>query len=126
MSTNLSLYEENEDFLRRYTDLMVTVWRDEDEERKLLADPKAYAVAAGLPVREGATVLLDRSQTDGMFTPDQLVDDWNSVENRHVLRVPEAPLVDLAELDERELEAVAGGIAPPKGNNVNIACVVKQ
>jgi len=112
-----------DEFLQKYTELMVSVWRDENEERKLVADPKQYAIAAGLPVAAGATVVLDRSQTDGLFTQAQLLDDWNTTAGRHILHVPDAPLIDLAELDERELESVAGGTVDKV--NIIIACVVK-
>jgi hypothetical protein len=108
----------SDDFLKKYTDLMLAVWRDENEERKLVADPKQYAIEAGLPVAAGAEVVLDRTQTDGLFTRDQLADDWTATPNRHILHVPAAPLVDLAELDERELEGVAAGA------NYVIACYV--
>jgi hypothetical protein len=111
----------NAEFLNKYTAMMVSVWKDENEERKLLADPRQFAIDAGLPVAEGETVRLERGQVDGLFTSEQLVDDWNGTE--HVLHVPEAPLIDLSELDERELEAVAGGLSESKVNII-VACVV--
>jgi hypothetical protein len=108
------------DFLNKYTAMMVSVWKDENEESKLVADPRQFAIDAGLPVAEGETVRLERGQVDGLFTKEQLIDDWNGAE--HVLHVPQAPLVDLSELDERELEAVAGGSA--SSVNIVVACVV--
>jgi hypothetical protein len=101
--------DQNEDFIARYTSLMLSVWKDGAAERRLLADPRAEAEAIGLPVRPGATVTLDRSQPDGMFTRQTLVGDWNADPARHVLHVPAAPMLDLGELDDRELEAIAGG-----------------
>jgi hypothetical protein len=109
------------EFLNKYTAMMVSVWKDENEERKLLADPRQFAIDAGLPVAEGKAVRLERGQVDGLFTSEQLIDDWNGPE--HVLHVPEAPLIDLSELDERELEAVAGGSSEAKVNII-VACVV--
>ena len=113
---------ENDDFTARYTTLMLSVWNDADAERRLLADPRAEAIAAGLPVQPGAAVVLDRSQPDGLFAKSRLVRDWTADPRRHVLHVPAAPLVDLAELDDRELELIAGGSA-----DVNVViglCVV--
>jgi hypothetical protein len=112
---------EEAEFLVKYTELMVSVWRDEAAERALLADPKQFAIAAGLPVGAGESVVLDRSQADGLFTKEQLLDDWNSAASRHILHVPSAPLVDLSELDERELESISGGVASV---NIIVACVV--
>jgi hypothetical protein len=109
------------DFLTKYTAMMVSVWKDENEERKLAADPRQFAIAAGLPVADGKPVRLERGNVDGLFTKEQLVDDWNGPE--HILHVPAAPLVDLSELDERELESVAGGAADSSVNIV-VACYV--
>jgi hypothetical protein len=100
---------QNDDFCTRYTALMVSAWHDEAIERRLLADPRAEAVAAGLPVHPGAAVVLDRSQPEGLFTKAGLLQDWNDTTGRHVLHVPAAPLIDLNELDEQELELLAGG-----------------
>lgn len=115
---------EQEEFLSKYTTIMGKVWQDEAEERKLLANPKKYAIEAGLPVSPDAEVVLDRSQADGLFASAQLVDDWNSTPGRHILHVPAAPLVDLSELDEKELETVAGGGASAEAPVVIIACYV--
>ncbi|MET0426108.1 MAG: hypothetical protein ABW046_19725 [Actinoplanes sp.] len=113
----------NDDFTTRYTTLMLSVWNDADAERRLLADPRAEAITAGLPVLPGATVVLDRSQPDGMFARSYLVDEWTADPQRHVLHVPAAPLVDLRELDDRELELLAGGVADSV-NVVIVLCVV--
>ncbi|GIE91019.1 hypothetical protein [Actinoplanes regularis] len=109
------------EFLNKYTAMMVSVWKDENEERKLLADPRQFAIGAGLPVAEDKAVRLERGQADGLFTAEQLLGDWNGAE--HVLHVPEAPLIDVSELDERELEVVAGGNSD-SSVNVIVACVV--
>lgn len=110
------------EFLNKYTSMMVSVWKDENTERRLLADPRQFAIEAGLPVTDDRPVRLERGQADGLFTPEQLIGDWNGAE--HVLHVPQAPLIDLSELDERELEAVAGG-SNEASVNIVVACVVK-
>jgi hypothetical protein len=111
------------DFTTRYTTLMFSVWNDPQAEQALLADPLAQARAVGLPVRDGATVVLDRSQPDGLFTKQQLLDDWHAAPDRHVLHVPAAPLVDMDELDDRELELLAAG-SDSSINVVIVLCIV--
>ena len=113
----------DDDFIARYTTLMLSVWNDADAERRLMADPRAEALAAGLPVRPDATVVVDRSQPDGMFSRRTLVDDWNADPRRHVLHVPAAPMIDLDELDERQLELIAAGSSEAV-NVVIVLCIV--
>jgi hypothetical protein len=100
------------DFDRKYSALLIAVWRDDAELARLLADPTAYAVQAGLPVAEGATVTVDRTQPDGLLTRTEIVEAWS----RYVLRVPEQPLGNLEELTDAELDAIAAG----GNNNINL------
>ncbi|WCN79483.1 hypothetical protein [Micromonospora sp. LH3U1] len=111
-------------FVTKYSELVTAVWRSDEELQRLLADPTAYATAAGLPVAAGATVEVDRAQPATLYTKDQIVADWAGTPGLHVLHVPEVPLVDLNELTEAELETVAGGVAPVADNNVNIIAVL--
>jgi len=113
----MSDIEYGEEFVRTYSELMGDVWRSEEEEAKLTADPTAYAAEKGLPVAEGATVVLDRSQPDGMFPLDRIVEDWNKQAGVHVLHVPAAPVIDLDELTDAELESVSGGTV---NANINV------
>lgn len=99
-----------ETFVRKYSELMLGVWRDDSELTKLLANPTAYASAAGLPVDQGATVTVDRTQKESLFTKDEVITDWTKTPGQHVLHVPETPLVDLGELTDDQLETVAGGL----------------
>lgn len=94
-------------FLKDYNALLLGVWGTDGEEAKLIADPTAYAKQFGLPVEDGKTVVLDRSQPNGMLIGSKLVEAWNGA-GQHVLRVPAVPLVDFDELSEEELEAAAG------------------
>jgi hypothetical protein len=122
-NTMTDTQDENTDFIARYTTLMLSVWNDAEAERRLVADPAAEALTAGLPVMPGAVVVLDRAQPAGMFSKETLVADWTADPRRHVLHVPAAPLVDLDELDERELELLSGGSAESV-NVVIVLCVV--
>jgi hypothetical protein len=110
-------------FVAKYSELVTAVWRSDTELQALLADPTAYARAAGLPVADGATVEVDRAQPETLFAKDEIVADWAGTPGRHILHVPEVPLVDLSELTDAELESVAGGVAPNADNNINIIAI---
>jgi hypothetical protein len=96
-------------FLKDYQSLILGVWQDTGEEAKLVSDPTGYAREHGLPVEAGKTVVLDRSQPDGMLVGSKLVREWNG-EAQHVLYVPATPLINFDELSEEELEAVSGAL----------------
>jgi peroxiredoxin len=98
---------DSKQFLKDYNALVLSVWQNEGEEAKLISDPTAYAKQAGLPVEDGKTVVLDRSQPNGMLIGSKLVEAWHG-DGQHVLHVPAVPLVDFDELSEDELEAAAG------------------
>ena len=106
------------EFLDKYLQVMGSAWRSESEEARLVADPTAYATAKGLPVTQGSVVKLDRTQPAGLFTGDQLVQDWTATPGVHILHVPAEELISEADLTEGELETVAGGVT------VVIACYV--
>ncbi len=97
-------------FLKDYQALILGVWQNTGEEAKLVADPAGYAKLSGLPVEAGKTVVLDRSQPDGLLDGKQLIEAWNSGP-QHILHVPAAPLVNFDEVSEEELESVSGAIA---------------
>ena len=100
---------DNKQFLRDYQSLILGVWQDTGEEAKLVSDPTGYARTHGLPVAAGKTVVLDRTQPEGMLVGSQLVQAWNS-DGNHVLYVPATPLINFDELSEEELEAVSGAL----------------
>lgn len=97
-------------FLNDYQALILGVWQNTGEEAKLVADPTGYAKLSGLPVEEGKTVVLDRSQPEGKLDGKQLIDAWNA-DGQHTLYVPTTPLINLDELSEEELESVSGALA---------------
>ncbi|KWV32764.1 hypothetical protein [Micromonospora rifamycinica] len=111
-------------FITKYSQLVTAVWRSDEELRQLLADPTGYATAAGLPVSPGAVVVVDRTQPTALYTKDEIVADWTATAGRHVLHVPEVPLVDLNELTESELESVAGGVSSEVDVNIVVIAIV--
>jgi hypothetical protein len=111
---------EHTEFTRKYVDLLVKVWRDEDEHRRIVADPTAYAIEAGLPVAPGDVVILDRSQIEHLPTRDDVMSRWNEGASTHVLIVPETPLIDTAELSEAELDLAAAQADNNVSNNISL------
>lgn len=111
-------------FFAKYSELVSKVWSSDEELARLLADPTGYATATGLPVAPGAVVEIDRTQPENLFTKDQIVADWNAGPGRHVLHVPEIPLVDPKELTEDELASVAAGVDAPADNNFIVAVLI--
>jgi len=110
---------EHTEFTRKYVDLLVKVWRDEDEHRRIVADPTSYAIEAGLPVAPGDVVVLDRSQLEHLPTREAVMAKWNESATTHVLIVPETPLIDTAELSEAELDLAAA--MADNNTNTNIS-----
>jgi hypothetical protein len=96
-------------FINDYSQLLITVWTDEAEAARLAADPTAYAREKGLPVAEGSVVRVDDSAHDGPFTQPEIVGGWTATPGVHVLYVPATPIVDVAELEDADLEAVSAG-----------------
>jgi len=99
----------NEEFLAKYSALLVRVWTDDTELQRLLGDPTAYAAEAGLPIESGATVVVDRNNPEELFSKATLLGDWAATDGRHTLHVPADSLLDVQELTDTELDAVAGG-----------------
>lgn len=104
-------------FLDNYLQVMGLAWRSEAEEARLVADPTAYAAEKGLPVEPGAVVTLDRTQPEGTFTAERLIEDWTAKPGEHILHVPADELITEADLHDEELEMVSGGLI--------IACYVR-
>ncbi|MEV4708490.1 hypothetical protein [Actinoplanes sp. NPDC049316] len=111
---------EHTEFTRKYVDLLVTVWRDDDEQRRLLADPTGYATAAGLPVAPGDVVVLDRSELEHLPTRADVMSSWNESATTHVLVVPATPLIDTAELSEAELDLAAAQADNNTNTNISL------
>lgn len=106
------------EFVQKYSDLMLGVWSSDEELASLLADPTGYTTAKGLPVAPGARVEVDRTQPEGLFHKDELVADWTATPGVHILHVPASSLVELAELNEAELDSVSAG------SNNNIIVII--
>jgi len=105
-------------FIKNYSSLIVGLWTSEAETAKLAENPTAYAREKGLPVAPGAVVQVDSTPHDGLLRAEEVIRDWLATPGTHVLHAPATPLVDLDELADADLEAVAAG-----DNNVN-ACVL--
>jgi hypothetical protein len=113
----------SQEFITGYTSLLIAAWTNDDERARLLADPAGYAAAKGLPVEPGAVVRIDDTPHDGLFTQEEVLAAWSGTPGEHVILVPATPVVDLDELDEADLEAIAAGTAPVNVN-VNVYAVI--
>jgi len=99
-----------ESFIRSYSTLMLTMWRDDEERARLLADPTGYAAAAGLPVAPGSIVEVDTSACALPMSPEDVMADWSRTPGRHILHVPDASVAEHGELTETQLQSVAAGL----------------
>lgn len=106
-------------FILSYSELLMNVWRDDDELHKLLADPTTYARERGFDVEPGARVRVEHSALDAMPTKAEVSAKWSGTPGVHTLIVPQEPLINADELSEAELDAVAAG-----DNNVNIIAFI--
>ncbi len=110
--------QERAEFVNTYTRVLITAWSSEDFSNRLAQDPKAALAEAGLAVPAGAEVDIVRTAEDSPEASlDSQVQLWETgiATGRYVLYVPETPQIDMAELSEGDLDAVAAG-------NVIIAC----
>jgi hypothetical protein len=99
-------------FFAKYSELVTKVWSSDDELARLL------------PVAPGAVVEVDRTQPENLYAKEQIAADWNAGPGRHLLHVPETPLVDPKELTEDELASVAAGVDAPGDNNYVIIAIL--
>lgn len=116
----MAVIEDPQQFSNTYLVMFNKLWASETEIERLRANPRQYAIDAGLPVDDGAEVRVDESEMDGLYTTEQLVNDWTADAAVHILHAPPAPTFDVAELSDIELDAVAAGTKP----NIVIACYV--
>lgn len=99
-------------FIRNYSLLLAAVWGDEVEAAKFTSDPTAYASAKGLPVDPGAVVRVDRTPHEGLFLKEEVIADWTASPGVHILHAPAAPVVDLDDLGDADLDSVNAGSDP--------------
>ena len=106
--------QERAEFVNAYTRVLITAWSSEDFSSRLGTDPKATLAEAGLVIPAGGTVEIVRTVTDGSpeASLDSQVELWETgiADGHYVLYVPETPQIDMAELSEGDLDAVAAGL----------------
>jgi hypothetical protein len=108
-----------QEFSNTYLAMFNKLWADDNEIDRLRANPRQYVTDVGLPVEAGREVRVDETPMDGLYTTEQLLQDWTGTPGVHILHAPPAPSFDPAELSDADLDAVAAG-----GTNI-IACYVK-
>jgi len=106
--------QERAEFVNAYTRVLITAWSSEEFSNRLGQDPKAALSEAGLGIPADANVDIVRTVTEGAAEAslDSQVELWETglESGRYVLYVPETPQIDMAELSEGDLDAVAAGL----------------
>lgn len=105
--------QERAEFVNTYTRVLITAWSSEDFSNRLAQDPKAALAEAGLAIPADAEVDIVRTVADSPEASlDSQVQLWETgiATGRYVLYVPETPQIDMAELSEGDLDAVAAGL----------------
>jgi hypothetical protein len=87
-------------FVDRYQTLLMAAWQDDAVRARIVAEPTAAAIEAGLPVEAGADVQVDPSLPEDLLRADELMRDWTAAGGVHVLHLPEPPAVDPGELTD--------------------------
>lgn len=107
---------DEQEFIRGYTNVLVTAWSDADYAERLENDPAAALGEVGLPVPSGVVVELirDEPKADGRSSRECLQDQyqmWLAGEQTGVARlhVPYTPVVATSSLSLDELETISGG-----------------
>jgi hypothetical protein len=107
--------QERTEFVNAYTRALITAWSSEDFSHRLAQDPKTALTEVGLNIPAGAQVDLIRTipaETGGDASIDTQVALWEAAlsSGHYELHIPETPQVEMAELSEGDLDAVAAGI----------------
>lgn len=105
--------QERAEFVNAYTRVLITAWSSEEFSSRLDQDPKAAVAEAGLQIPADGEVVLVRTIPAGGHegSLDAQVALWETglQTGRYELHVPETPQIDMAELSEGDLDAVAAG-----------------
>jgi hypothetical protein len=98
------------EFEDRYQELLMRSWTSEDFTTTLLSEPAQALSEVGLGVPSGTAVTITREMRGEGDVAEQYHMFADGIEKGEVLIVvPEVPPLDVGELSENELSAVAGG-----------------
>jgi hypothetical protein len=104
--------QERTEFVNAYTRALITAWSNEDFSHRLAQDPKTALTEVGLNIPAGAQVDLIRTiPADGEADIDTQVALWEAAlsSGHYELHIPQTPQVEMAELTEGDLDALAAG-----------------
>ncbi|WP_145227954.1 hypothetical protein [Rudaeicoccus suwonensis] len=93
-----------------YYALLMRSWTSEDYVMELMSDPAPALREVGLDVPDGVTVAV-RRKTEGEGSIEEQYKLWTDgiAAGSITLVVPEAPPVNIGEVSDAELSAMAGG-----------------
>jgi hypothetical protein len=97
-------------FVRSYTKVLTGAWADEDFAARLHHDPRDVLEENGFAVPANASIEIRRT-IDGEGDLDKQVELWENgaSSGTYVLYVPDVPQIEMSELSDAQLDAVAGG-----------------
>jgi len=101
------------EFVNTYTRVLITAWSSEEYSAKLDNNPREALAEAGLEVPAGAKIVLVRNVPEGHS--DSNIDVQVSLYERGLqsgtfeFHIPETPQIDMAELNEGDLDSIAAG-----------------
>ncbi len=105
--------QERAEFVNAYTRLLITTWSSDEFAAKVDTDAAGALRECGLELPAGATVELVRIIPEGEHegSLDVQIEAWErgQATNHYTLHVPDTPQVDMAELTEGDLDAIAAG-----------------
>jgi len=104
---------ERTQFVNSYTRALISAWSSEAFAARLDSDPKGALAEAGLEIPADGDVVVVRTIPEGREEGnlDLQVNYWDigKATGHYEIHIPETPQIDMAELNEGDLEAVAAG-----------------
>ena len=105
--------QQRAEFVNAYTRALITAWSSEEFSRRLDQDPKAALAEVGLQIPADAQVELVRTvpegSHEGSLDAQVALYETGLATGRYEFHIPETPQIDMAELSEGDLDAVAAG-----------------
>ncbi|MFE9481500.1 hypothetical protein ACFYNM_23190 [Streptomyces spororaveus] len=105
--------QQRTEFVNAYTKTLITAWSSDEYRARLKSDPRSALEESGLTLPADAEIVIvsadPETQPDGNL--DVQVGLWEAglASGRFEFHVPDAPVVETAELSESDLSGLSGG-----------------